>query len=81
MDAPSNFVRTVAVVAIALIVAASLCVLDGDDPQQDLCYLLLLVIATVLAAPLVLPGGGDVRAWPLPLHPPLVPARHRPAPI
>ena len=58
MDAPSSyFVRIVAVVAIALVVAASLCSLEGDDPHQDLC-LLLLVIATVLAARLVLPRGG-----------------------
>ena len=81
MDAPpSYFVRIVAVVAIALVVAASLCSLEGDDPQQDLC-LLLLVIATVLAARLVLPRGGGARAWPLLPHPPLVPAPHRPAPI
>lgn len=80
MDTPSYFVRIVAIVAIALVVAASLCSLEGDDPQQDLC-LLLLVIATVLAVPLVLPRGGDARAWPLLLHPPLVPARPRPAPI
>jgi hypothetical protein len=80
MDAPSSFGRSVATVAIVLIVAASLCSLEGDNPQQDLCPL-LLAVATALAVPLVLPRGGEARAWLLLPHPPLVPARHRPAPI
>jgi len=80
MQARQNLPRIVAIMAILLIVAASLCALDGDQPQQDLCLLLVAMTAAVIA-PLRLRLGGDAIASLVSPHPPLVPARHTAAPI
>lgn len=80
MKARRNLSRIIATMAILLIAAASLCALDGDHPQPDFCPLLVVMAATLIV-PLRLPLGGDAIASLVSRHPPLVPARHTPAPI
>ena len=80
MRARQTLPRIIAAVTVLLIVAASLCALDGNDPQRDLCLLLVMMTA-VFVVPLRLPAGGHAIASLVWLHPPLVPSPHTPAPI
>lgn len=68
-----------AVVAILIVAAAGLCLLDGAHDGLDLCFSMLPAAAGAALVGLLVVGV--LATPPAPPHPPLVPARTAPAPV
>lgn len=67
------------VIAILLVAASGVCLLDGDHGELDLCQAMLPATGGAVLAGLLV--AGTLGMPPRPPHPSLLPARTTPAPI